>query len=202
LAAGYGITSIKQFFTLCECLALWKRFERGYTRIEPEDVQEAWFLLATFERETITRTSRQGIEVLKAIKGLCDKYDVKHEDDKGKPFETATLRPTRREVVKESNVPQAQVYRLLRNRQDDKGRLGELIELGYVRDVISGEQMAVELTNLGLTVLGDVPRFAFVNADEYEPKEPIMPDDITDLEATLVSLEDILAKLDEQTKSA
>jgi hypothetical protein len=54
LPAGYGITSIKQFFTLCEFLALWKRFERGYTRIEPEDVQEAWFLLATFERETIT----------------------------------------------------------------------------------------------------------------------------------------------------
>jgi hypothetical protein len=209
LAAGYGITSIKQFFTLCECLALWKRFERGYTRIEPEDVQEAWFLLATFERETITRTSRQGIEVLTAIKNLCDEYDAKYEDDnddEDKKFETATWRPTRREVVKASDVPQAQVYRLLRNRQDDTGRLGELIELGYVRDVISDEHeqraVAVELTNLGVTVLGDVPKFAFVNADEYEPKEPIMPDDITDLEATLVNLEDILAKLDEQTKSA
>ena len=209
LAAGYGITSIKQFFTLCECLALWKRFERGYTRIEPEDVQEAWFLLATFERETITRTTRQGIEVLTAIKDLCDEYDAKYEtkeDDKNKSFETATWRPTRREVVKASGVPQAQVYRLLKNRQDDKGRLGELIELGYVRDVISDEHVqravAVELTNLGVTVLGVVPKFAFVNADEYEPKEPIMPDDITDLEATLVNLEDILAKLDEQTKSA
>ncbi len=202
LAAGYGITSIKQFFTLCECLAIWKRFERGYTRIEPEDVQEAWFLLATFERETITRTSCQGIEVLKAIKRLCDNYDAKHEDDKGKPFETATLRPTRLEVVRESNVPQAQVYRLLRNREDDRGKHGELVELGYVRDCKSNDQAAVVLTNLGLTVLGDVPKFAFVNADEYEPKEPIMPDDTTDLAATLVSLENILAKLEEQKKSA
>ena len=202
LAAGYGITSIKQFFTLCECLAIWKRFERGYTRIEPEDVQEAWFLLATFERETITRTSCQGIEVLKAIKRLCDNYDAKHEDDKSKPFETATLRPTRLEVVRESNVPQAQVYRLLRNREDDRGKHGELVELGYVRDCKSNDQAAVVLTNLGLTVLGDVPKFAFVNADEYEPKEPIMPDDTTDLAATLVSLENILAKLEEQKKSA
>jgi hypothetical protein len=184
-------------------LALWKRFERGYTRIEPEDVQEAWFLLATFERETITRTSRQGIEVLTAIKSLCSEYDELYELNS--QVEHEPRRPTRREVVKAcdmSHVSQAQVYRLLKNRQDDKGRLGELIELGYVRDIHSGGQMAVELTNLGVTVLGDVPKFAFVNADEYEPKEPIMPDDIADLEATLVSLENILAKLDEQKNGA
>ena len=181
LEAGYGITSIKQFFTLCECLALWKRYSRGHTRIDAEDVQEAWFLLSTFERETITRTSRQGIATLRAIKALCDECDNKFELDPGRFGETPG-RPTRREVVKASNVPQAQVYRLLRNRQDDKGKLGELIELGYVRDCESNGQNAVELTQLGLTVLGEVPNFVLINGYEYEPQEPILKDDIIDFD--------------------
>lgn len=107
-------------------------------------------------------------------------------------------RPTRREVVKESNVSQAHVYRLLRNRQDDQGKLGELIELGYVRDTENNDQAAVELTNLGLTVLEDVPDFALVNAYEYNPIEPIESDDTTEI--TPVSLREILARANEQTE--
>lgn len=193
--AGYGITNIKQFNTLCECIALWKRFARGETRIEVEDVQEAWFLLATFERETITRTSRQGIATLRAIKALCDDYDESFELNSAGLHEPK--RPTRREVVKESDVSQAHVYRLLRNKQDEQGKLGELIELGYVRDCESNGQAAVELTNLGLTVLKDVPDFALVNAYEYNPIEPIESEDTTEI--TLVSLQEILMRANEQT---
>lgn len=195
LEAGYGITSIKQFFSLCECIALWKRFYRGYTGIEVEDVQEAWLVLSTFERETITKTSRQGIETLKAIKALCDEDDetydgmTKEEKKFSKP-----KRPTRREVVKESSVSQAHVYRLLNSRPNEQGKCGELIELGYVRDVESGDQLAVELTELGKTVLGDVPDHAIANMEEYEPKEPILPDDV-DLKARLPSLDKILTIL-------
>jgi len=123
LEAGYGITSIKQFFSLCECIALWKRFSREYTRVEVEDVKEAWFLLATFERETITRTSRQGIETLKAIKKLCDEHDEDFELNPGELHEP--MRPTRREVVKESDVSQAHVYRLLNSRPNEQGKCGE-----------------------------------------------------------------------------
>jgi hypothetical protein len=194
--AGYGITNIKQFNTLCECIALWKRFSRGETRIEVEDVQEAWFLLATFERETITRTSRQGIATLRAIKALCDDYDEAFELNPAGLHEPK--RPTRREVVKESKVSQAHVYRLLRNRQDDQGKLGELIELGYVRDCESNDQAAVELTNHGLTVLEDVPDFALVNAYEYKPIEPIELDDTTEI--PLVSLNEILERVNKQSE--
>lgn len=190
--AGYGLTSIKQFSSLCECIAIWKRFHRGYTRIEIEDVQEAWFLLATFERETITRTSRQGIKTLKAIKGLCTEYDELFElNPQG---EHEPKRPTRREVVKQSNVSQAHVYRLLQSRPNEQGKCGELIELGYVRDCESNGQVAVELTELGKTVLGDVPDHAIINIEEYEPKEPIFDDDVN-LESRLLSLDAILAIL-------
>jgi hypothetical protein len=192
LEAGYGITSIKQFFSLCECIALWKRFYRDCTRIEVEDVREAWFLLATFERETITKTSRQGIETLKAIKSLCDEENEKYELDSERYDGDTPKRPTRREVVKESSVSQAHVYRLLNSRPNDHGKCGELIELGYVRDVESGGQLAVELTELGKTVLGDVPDHAIANMEEYTPKEPILPDDERELEARLNSLDAIL----------
>lgn len=177
LEAGYGLTSIKQFESLCECLALWKRFQRGQTQIRVDDVREAWFLLATFERETITRTSRQGIETLKAIKALCDEYDEHYELNP----QDALKRPTRRDVVKESDVSQAHVYRLLQSRPNEQGKCGELIELGYVRDCESNGQLAVELTDLGETVLGDIPQHALTVADEYTPKEPIFADDV-DLE--------------------
>ncbi len=190
--AGYGMTSIKQFAALCECIALWKRFNRGYVRIELDDVCEAWFLLATFERETITRTSRQGIKTLRAIKTLCDDYDEAFELNPADLHEPK--RPTRREVVKESGVSQAHAYRLLQNKPNEQGKSGELIELGYVRDVISQDHLAVELTELGTTVLQDVPSHAIINVEEYEPREPILSDDV-DIDATVPSLNAILAIL-------
>ena len=90
--AGYGITNVKQFFTLCQCAAVWKRFARGYTRIEVEDVCEAWWLFSNVERETITKTSKNGISVLRTIKELSEKYDeeaereaIKYSDQKYQP---------------------------------------------------------------------------------------------------------------------
>ncbi len=46
---------------------LCERKLRGYCRIEVADVQEAWFLLATFEREMITKTSEEGVRTLNGI---------------------------------------------------------------------------------------------------------------------------------------
>lgn len=77
--AGYGITNIKQFFTLCQCAAVWKRFARGLTRIEVEDVCEAWWLFSNVERETITKTSKNGMSMLRTIKELSEQYDEEAE---------------------------------------------------------------------------------------------------------------------------
>lgn len=176
--SGYGITNIKQFYTLCQCSALWKRFERGHTRIEVADVQEAWFLLATFERETITKTSEEGIKTLKAIAALCEEYDAIYESNKGTTYNTDAKRPTRQEIVKESHVSQAHVYRLLRTKQDEQGKLGELLELGYVANKYDDGQTVFELTDLGTSVLKPVPKTATLNEGTdnertYTPVEPI-----------------------------
>jgi hypothetical protein len=193
IKAGYGLTNIKQFYSLCECLALWKRFKRGYTRVDVEDVREAWFLLATFERETITKLSTQGIKTLRAIKALCVEYDNLFELDVGRFSDTAK-RPTRREVVKEADVSQAHIYRLLQNKPREQGKCGELIELNYVRDVEYNDHLAVELTPLGETVLGDIPSAAIVNNVVFEPKEPIFGDQV-DLNEGMPSVSKILAIL-------
>jgi hypothetical protein len=174
LRAGYGITNIKQFYTLCQCSALWKRFERGYCRIEVADVCEAWFLLVTFERETITKTTKHGIATLEAIKALCEDYDREFElDQDGRKELHEPKRPTRTEIVKASDVPQATVYRLLRTTQNADGKLGELLELGYVVNQYRTDQTVFELTDLGQTVLTDVPRSVTVNDEIREPIEPI-----------------------------
>jgi hypothetical protein len=176
LEAGYGITNIKQFFTLCQCSALWKRFARGYCQIEVADVLEAWFLLATFERETITKTTQHGIAVLETIKELCEDFDRKFELDQegsGPKNLYEPQRPTRTDIVKASDVPQATVYRLLQPRANAEGKLGELLELGYVVNQYKETQTVFELTDLGKTVLSDVPREATVNDKRYEPIEPL-----------------------------
>jgi len=174
-AAGYGITNIKQFFTLCQCAAVWNRFARGYTRIDVTDVLEAWWLFSNVERETITRTTKSGITILKKIKELCDDYDeyaqlhgVDQDDAK---------RPTRAEVVKESQVSQAQVYRLLRPMGREGDKAGELFELGYVNTRYQDDKTVLELTKLGRAVLQPVPDIVKINGKEYEPIEPDMVDD-------------------------
>jgi hypothetical protein len=200
---GYGITNIKQFYTLCQCSALWKRFERGYTRIEVQDVQEAWFLFATFERETLTKTSEEGIKTLKAIAALCEEYDGMYESDKGTTYNTEAKRPTRQEIIKESRVSQAHVYRLLRTKQDEQGKLGELLELGYVVNKYKDGQTVFELTNLGTSVLEPVPKTVTLNDGtdterRYAPIEPISLGKPISAEngqiESLVSLEEILER--------
>ena len=42
--AGYNISQIKQLYALMECRAVSKQFQRGYVRIELEDVLEGWWL--------------------------------------------------------------------------------------------------------------------------------------------------------------
>jgi putative DNA primase/helicase len=201
--SGYGITNIKQFYTLCQCSALWKRFERGYTRIEVADVQEAWFLLATFERETITKTSEEGIKTLKAIGALCEEYDAIYESNKGTTYNTDAKRPTRQEIVKESHVSQAHVYRLLRTKQDEQGKLGELLELGYVANKYEDGQTVIELTDLGTSVLKPVPKTATLNEGTdnertFTPVEPISVGKPINAEngetEPLISLEEVLER--------
>ncbi|MGZ7131660.1 MAG: hypothetical protein ACXVIX_10990 [Halobacteriota archaeon] len=170
--AGYSITNIKQFFTLCQCSALWKRFQRGYTRIEVEDVCESWFLLATFERETITKTSKSGVATLRAIKELCDEYDAEYETRKIKYEGEKAARPTRTDIAKASIVGQVTVYRLLRTKENAAGALGELLELGYVTSNYCNNQTVFELTERGELVLKPVPDAVSIGDKDYKPIEP------------------------------
>lgn len=172
LNAGYSITNLKQFFSICQCSAVWNRFNRGYLRIEIDDVRAAWFLLSSFEKETITKTTRHGIKVLETIRDLCEEYDADYEDDEGK-YDTEPKRPTRSDIAKKSKVPQATVYRLLRMKEDVNGKLGELLELGYVVNSYSKDQTVVELSDSGKTVLQKVPDSVTLDdGEEYSPLEP------------------------------
>lgn len=167
--AGYGITNIKQFFTLCQCAAVWKRFARGYTRIEVEDVCEAWWLFSNVERETITKTSKNGIRVLRTIEELSEQYDEENESD---PSIYEAKRPTRADIVKGSEIPQATVYRLLKPMGREGDKAGELFELGYVNSRYQNEQTVIELTRLGSRVLRPVNKTIVVNGRKYVPIEP------------------------------
>jgi hypothetical protein len=171
--AGYGITNIKQFYTLSICSALWNRFCRGYTRVEVADACAAWFLLSKFEKETITRTTLTGIEALRTIKELSDKYDAEYEDDSSEYYTGKPKRPTRTDIAKASKIPQATVYRLLRTKEDASGKLGELLELGYVLNEYRDGQVVIELSDSGSAILGEAPRSIQIDGQKYAPMEPL-----------------------------
>jgi hypothetical protein len=179
IKAGYGITNIKQFFTLCQCSAYWNRFERGHARIEVDDVKAAWFLLANFEKETISKTTRNGVRVLETIRDLCKEYDADFEDGGNPAGLTKPQRPSKNEIVKASKIPQATVYRLLMTRPSETGKLGELFELGYVLNDNRDGHNVIELSDLGASVLRKVPNLVTVEGQnendkniEYSPVEP------------------------------
>jgi hypothetical protein len=172
-AAGYGITNIKQFYTICQCAAIWNRFARGYCRIEMNDVLEAWWLFSNVERETITKTTQNGISVLRTIKALSDEYDREFElDQEGNKTLYEAKRPTRADIVKASEIPQATVYRLLKPMGREGDKAGELFELGYVNTRYQESHTVIELTKLGNIALKPVAHKITVNGNEYEPIEP------------------------------
>lgn len=194
LMAGYSLTNIKQFFTLTECSAIWNRFVRGYCRIEVEDVQVAWYLLSNFERETITKTTKNGIATLKAIKELCEEYDQEFAENRENPsydydkMEGVSLwdvpeRPTRVDIVKAVDVPQPTVYRLLQLSSKKDNTQGELLELGYVTSGSQNNKAVFELTALGETVLTEFATEAVIDGVTYTPIEPLEVPDVKPLSA-------------------
>jgi hypothetical protein len=73
--AGFNLTQLGQFYSLCECAAFQKRFFRGspdVCRIEVEDVQESWFLLNHFARETVTKLTPADLHIFDAVSPLTD----------------------------------------------------------------------------------------------------------------------------------
>lgn len=174
LEAGYGLTNVKQFYALAQCLAIWSRFRRDEVRIYEDDLKGAWFLLSTFEKETISRTTLNGVEVLKTVKKLNDEAEEEEEAQHSrgnKDFKAD--RPTRADIAKVSDVPTATIYRLLRTKSDGNGKLGELLELGYVTVSYSDNKECIELSNIGASVLREVPKFVEVDRKRHEPLEPI-----------------------------
>jgi hypothetical protein len=51
--AGYKTTSVKQFITLCECGCMEKRFQRGYLKLEMDDILEGWYLMRVSDSQNI-----------------------------------------------------------------------------------------------------------------------------------------------------
>jgi hypothetical protein len=137
------------------------------------------------------------------LRRACEEYDEIHESNKGTTYNTEARRPTRQEIVKESHVSQAHVYRLLRTKQDEQGKLGELLECGYVVNKPEDGQTVFELTDLGTSVLEPVPKTATLNEGTdnertYTPVEPISVGNPITAEngeiEPLISLEEILER--------
>jgi hypothetical protein len=73
--AGFNLTQLGQFYSLCECAAFQKRFYRdspNVCRIEVEDVQESWFLLNHFARETVTKLTPADLAIFDAVSPLTN----------------------------------------------------------------------------------------------------------------------------------
>ena len=177
ILSGYSTTSINQFFSLCECAAVEKRFYRSYCRIEIADVCEAWFLLSNFEKETVSKLSQNGVLVLEAIKTLTGKYDAEFEEEidsgrSNKGYGDLPIRPIRKEIADESGVPPATVYRMLDTKNTE--RMGILIELGYVNHSFDSSRntYVYELTEVGRSVLGSGFSEVKVESEIYRPEDP------------------------------
>jgi hypothetical protein len=73
--AGFNLTQLGQFYSLCECAAFQKRFYRDspdICRIAVEDVQESWFLLNHFARETVTKLTPADLSIFDTVSPLTD----------------------------------------------------------------------------------------------------------------------------------
>ena len=129
-------------------------------------------VLLVRERETLTKTTENGIRVLQAIRNWCETHVTDFISEDGTKTEKRPELPSARDIIFTSEVPQASVYRLLKRATQADSRHGELIELGYVTTSYVDDKTVFQLTPLGVKVLGEVPDSVEINDTVYEAIEP------------------------------
>ena len=132
--AGFNLTQLGQFYSLCECAAFQKRFYRGspdVCRIEVEDVQESWFLLNHFARETVTKLTPADLHIFDAVSPLSDEelIEAGFEPEYYVPNQTT---PHGREVLQSQleNLRHPTQADIIRRTGRSKGTVSDALKAG------------------------------------------------------------------------
>ena len=133
-AAGFNLTQLGQFYSLCECAAFQKRFCRDspdVCRIEVEDVQESWFLLNHFARETVTKLTHADLHIFDAVSPLTDEELTAAGFD-SEYFVPDNTTPHGREVLKSQlqNLRHPTQADIIRRTGRSKGTVSDALKAG------------------------------------------------------------------------
>ena len=194
--SGYSTTQVNQFLTLCQTTAFEKRFARNGEKFETapcvidyEDVQEAWYIINTMEQQTKSVLTETELRILTQIKdfSLLGSIELDESETSGGSSYYQDM-PTQRDIAKETALSRATVSRALHPKPDKEGRIGKLLELGYVdygrykvyyydgketRCDTEIKYTGFELTDLGESVLSTSEQSIIVDGKTYTPKDPL-----------------------------
>ena len=138
--SGYSPTHVNQFLTLCQTTAFEKRFVRNGKNfntapctITCEDVEEAWHIINTMEQQTKSVLTEAELRILIQIQdfSMFGRIELDESETDGKSSYYRDM-PTQRDISRETELSRATVSRALHPKPDKDGKLGKLLELGYV----------------------------------------------------------------------
>jgi hypothetical protein len=190
--AGFNLTQLGQFYSLCECAAFQKRYYRespNVCRIEVEDVQESWFLLNHFARETVTKLTSADLSIFDAVSPLTDEELIAagfdHEfyiSDGTTPHGRAILKsqlenlrhPTQADVIRRTGRSKGTVSDALKAGRPGEAS-GKLVRSGLVYGEYNQQRSAVVYRKTSSAA--DVPKVSgltscVVGAKPYYPRDP------------------------------
>jgi len=133
--AGFNLTQLGQFYSLCECAAFQKRFYRdspNVCRIEVEDVQESWFLLNHFARETVTKLTPADLHIFDNVEPLTDDELIKVGFDPDYYGSSAATKERDREIFKNQleNLRHPTQADIIRRTGRSKGTVSDALKAG------------------------------------------------------------------------
>jgi succinate dehydrogenase flavin-adding protein (antitoxin of CptAB toxin-antitoxin module) len=180
LELGFNLTQVGQFYSLCECAAFQKRYYRDspdLCRIEVEDIEESWFLLNRFARETVTKLTAAALNIFDQITPLTDEeiYALGLNPEHYPP-DAHIRNPTQTDIIRRTGRSKGTVSDALRaGRPEDSSTAGTLIRSGLVYSEWDPTRNTViyRRTNDAATVpkVGGVSSFT-VGAKTYQPADP------------------------------
>jgi hypothetical protein len=190
--AGFNLTQLGQFYSLCECAAFQKRFYRdapNVCRIEVEDVQESWFLLNHFARETVTKLTPADLSIFDAVSPLSDEEliavgfdplyfipdDTKLHGREVLKSQLENLRhPTQADIIRRTGRSKGTVSSALRAGRPGEAS-GKLVRSGLVYGEYNQQRNAVVYRKT--SGADDVPKTGglascVVGSKPYYPRDP------------------------------
>ncbi|MGA2883958.1 MAG: hypothetical protein ABSE80_02225 [Halobacteriota archaeon] len=133
--AGFNLTQLGQLYSLCECAAFQKRFYRdspNVCRIEVEDVQESWFLLNHFARETVTKLTPADLHIFDNVEPLTDDELIKAGFDPDYYGSSAVTKARDREIFENQleNLRYPTQADIIRRTGRSKGTVSDALKAG------------------------------------------------------------------------